>query len=86
MAHQARHNEEGQVMQKLRGLFFASILLCSGGAQAFQLNVHTPPTIHQLNPQPLPPANPKTMDRSSPTLYQKPDGSKGVVADKHKDW
>jgi hypothetical protein len=41
-------------MQILRGLVFASALLCAGGAQAFQLNVHMP-TIHQLNPQPLPP-------------------------------
>jgi hypothetical protein len=43
-------------MKKVRGLLFASVLLCSaGGAQAFQLNANTPPTIHQLNPQPLPP-------------------------------
>jgi hypothetical protein len=41
-------------MQTLRGLVFASVMLCAGGAQAFQLNVHIP-TIHQLNPQPLPP-------------------------------
>ena len=74
-------------MQKLRGLFFVSVLLCSGDAQAFQLNVHTPPTIHALNPQPLPPGmQAKTMDQASPTFYQKPNGSKGVVADKHKDW
>jgi hypothetical protein len=42
-------------MQKLSGLIFAAALLFAGGAQAFQLNAHTPPTIHQLNPQPLPP-------------------------------
>jgi hypothetical protein len=41
-------------MQKVRTLVFAPALLCAGGAQAFQLNMHTP-TIHQLNPQPLPP-------------------------------
>jgi hypothetical protein len=61
MAHQARHNRGAQVVKKVHGLYFASVLLCSGGAQAFQLNAHMPPTIHQLNPQPLPPgikANP----------------------------
>jgi hypothetical protein len=42
-------------MIKLSGLIFASALLCAGGAQALQLNAHTPPTIHALNPQPLPP-------------------------------
>jgi hypothetical protein len=88
MAFQARHNKRAQVMNKLYGLFFASVLLCSGGAQAFQLNPHTPPTIHQLNPQPLPPGmQAKTMDKSSPTLYQQTDGSKGgAMFDKHKDW
>jgi hypothetical protein len=39
-------------MEKVRGLVFASVLLCAGSAQAFQRNVHTP--VH-LNPQPLPP-------------------------------
>jgi hypothetical protein len=34
-------------MKKVRGLFFASVLLCSGGAQAFELKVQTPPTMHQ---------------------------------------
>jgi hypothetical protein len=42
---------EAQIMKKVRGLFFASVLLCSGGAQAFQLNVQTPPTVHQISPQ-----------------------------------
>jgi hypothetical protein len=42
-------------MQKLCGLIFAAAMLCAGGAQAFQLDAHAPPTIHQLNPQPLPP-------------------------------
>jgi hypothetical protein len=42
-------------MPKLCGLIFASALLCAGSSQAFQLNMHTPPTIHALNPQPLPP-------------------------------
>jgi hypothetical protein len=46
-------------VQKVYGFVFASVLLFAGGAQAFQLNMHTPtmhtPTIHQLNPQPLPP-------------------------------
>jgi hypothetical protein len=83
MAHQARHTKEGQVMQKLRGLFFASVLLCSGGAQAFQLNAHTPPTISRPPP---PGGPPKTMDQASPTFFQKSGGTKGVVADKHKDW
>jgi hypothetical protein len=41
-------------MSNLRGLIFASALLCAGNAHAFQTNMHTP-TIHQLNPQPLPP-------------------------------
>ena len=41
-------------MQKLRGLLLASVTLCAGGAQAFQLNTHAP-TIHQVNPQSLPP-------------------------------
>jgi hypothetical protein len=41
-------------MQTVRGILIASVLLFAGGAQAFQMNVHTP-TIHQLNPQPLPP-------------------------------
>jgi hypothetical protein len=75
-------------MQKLRGLLFASTvasLVCSGGAQALQLNVHMP-TPH-LNPQPLPPGQKlQTMDQASPTFYQKPNWSNGVVADKHKDW
>jgi hypothetical protein len=50
-------NKRGpQLMQNLRGFFFAWVLLCSGGAQAAQLNMnmHTP-TIHEVNPQPLPP-------------------------------
>jgi hypothetical protein len=87
-ASSAPQQGESQVMNKQYGLFFASVLLCSGSAQAFQLNAHTPPTIHQLNPQPLPPGmQAKTMDRSSPTLYQKADGSKGsAMFDKHKDW
>ena len=41
-------------MPNLRGLIFASALLCAGNAHAFQMNMHTP-TILQLNPQPLPP-------------------------------
>ena len=40
-------------MKKVLGLVFATALLWASGAQAFQLNMHTP-TIH-LNPQPLPP-------------------------------
>ena len=35
-------------------LIIAALMLVIGGAQAFQLNTHTP-TIHQLNPQLLPP-------------------------------
>ena len=42
-------------MQKVQGFVLASGLLFAGAAQAFQLNAHTPPTMHQLNPQPLPP-------------------------------
>ena len=40
-------------MKKVLGLVFASALLCASGAQAFQLNMHTP--VMHLNPQPLPP-------------------------------
>ena len=69
-------------MQKVRGLVFFSVLLFAGGAQAFQPNVHMPS--RYLNPQPLPPGmRARTMDSSSPGLFQKPGGS---IADKHKDW
>ena len=42
-------------MQKVRGLIFASALLCAGSAHAFEMNRNTP-TIHQLNPPPPPPS------------------------------
>jgi hypothetical protein len=56
-------------MPKLCGLIFASALLCAGSAQALQLNVHTPPTIHALNPQPLPPGI-----HRQPTTFTRPTG------------
>jgi hypothetical protein len=69
-------------MQKARGLVFVSILLFAGGAQAFQLNVHTPSTL--LNPQPLPPGmRARPTGSGSPVLYQRLGGQ---IGDKHKDW
>ncbi|HEY2531006.1 MAG TPA: hypothetical protein VGJ20_24250 [Xanthobacteraceae bacterium] len=41
-------------MQKVRGLFLASIVLCVGGAQAAPVGMRMS-TVHRLNPQPLPP-------------------------------
>jgi hypothetical protein len=77
-------------MQKVHGLVFASVLLFAGGAQAFQLTVHTP-TIHHLNPQPLPPGaafgtsygarKVKLTDTAGPKL-----NTTGMRGDKHKDW
>lgn len=43
-------------MRIIRGLFLAPAILCAGGAQAapLEMQMHTP-TIHEVNPQPLPP-------------------------------
>jgi hypothetical protein len=75
-------------MQKLRELLFASTvasLVCSGGAQALPLNIHTPTTHVNLNPQPLPPIRKAGGTQSNPCktcaavdYFQKPDGSKGA--------
>jgi hypothetical protein len=84
-------------MQTVRGLLIASVLLFAGAgaAQAFQLNVHTP-TIHQLNPQPLPPGaaygtgsgagKVKLTDIASPKLNNFHNGTHIQMFDKHKDW
>jgi hypothetical protein len=75
-------------MQKLRGLLLASVTLCAGGAQAFQLNT---PTIHQVSPQSLPLAGgagkvdqgsfgvKKPMDSASPKLSHPPNPCKGCA-------
>ena len=43
-------------MPKVSGLLLASVILCAGGAKAGPLEMHMhAPTIHEVNPQPLPP-------------------------------